>query len=176
MASLFRFGKKKKKYSKNADIKNMTPMEIFDIDNKDIQTTFDRDNVTLSPIQQEALNKRQSMKRISKQDKLSPNSKIKLKQSTIKNFKQKYGKELTNLLTDINTEVDREKTTLTNFENRLHALNGHSAIPESKEAEITRRLHALSVAKGGKSKRYNKKGSNKRRTIKKRKPATKKRR
>ena len=179
MSSLFRFGKSspksKKQFNTRNQLKDKDVEFIVNIHPDNLSSKINSFGKPLSNIQQKALDNALANKI---QYKKTPNETA--RQKVINTFLTREGlqndKKLTNLLTDINTEVDREKTQLKNFENRLHALNNKdNLILESKQEEITRRLHALS-AKGGKSRRYNKKGSNKRRTIKKRRKTTTKKR
>ena len=171
MSSSFKsyFGKKHT-YNTQADLKDMTPEQIVNLNPKEISSDVETNTggIPLTGVKRKAMLNLLAIKR---QEKKTPS--VKGRQNAIDNFLNREGlnkaSEVTSLIVKTDNQLMRENLEQKDLENRLKKLNDQEPIPDTEEEAIFRRINRL----GGKRrknktvyKKKSRKGRKNRKTYK----------
>ena len=157
MSSLKSFFRKKHRYETQADLKDMTPEQIVNINPKDVGTYLENETGGI-PLEGQKRRAMFTLLNIKKREKETPNARA--KQSAITSFLEREGiksnPEVDAVIAEVQSEVakeDIEKTKeqieIKDMLNRLYALDNKPPIPDTEEEAMVRRLMKL----GGRRKR-----------------------
>lgn len=149
MSSLKSLFRKKHKYETQADLKNMTPEQIVNIDPKDIGFYIDKEKggVKLDELQRRAMYRLIAIKKHAKNETQ--------RQQSIEEFLQNVGikpnPEVEKLMGDTYIETMYEQLEQKDLENRLRKLKDQPIVPDTEEEAMIRSMRNLKI--GGKLRR-----------------------
>jgi hypothetical protein len=167
MSSLKSFFRKKHRYETQADLKDMTPEQIVNINPKDVGTYLENETGGI-PLEGQQRRAMFTLLNIKKREKETPNARA--KQSAITSFLEREGiksnPEVDAVIAEVGSEVVqenmekiKEQIQEKDFRNRLLALDDKPPIPDTEEEAMVRRLMKL--------------GGKRRKTVSKRKSRSK---
>ena len=166
--SLKSYFRKKHKYETQADLKDLTAEQIVSLNPSDVGSYIDNETggIPLTGVKKRALNNLLAQKRVEKESGPNPVARERVIDSFLKREGLKRDAEVDKLIVDTNIEVMGDKVRMKEMDNRLRRLRDEPEIPYTEEEKTYLRLSSLN--KGGKSRRYRRHKSKKRKLHRKR--------